>query len=354
MQTFRKYFLPGFIFQSLIIGGGYGTGREIVEFFLKFGPLHGLWNMLITTIIWSVVLALCFELCRIGKNYNYQLFIKDLLGKFWIIYDVLYIFGMILVLSVMGSASGDIINQMIGLDHFFGVCIMMFLVSFMVFKGSVFIEKIFSYWSIVLYCGFGILFILAINNFSIEIIDAFQNQDKGTSLWKGGVKYAAYNIGLAPAIFFCTKHLKSKNEAIFSGLLAGVIGILPAFFMYISMLSFNSDVIQSTFPVNIVLDALGYDYLKVFFQIILFGTFIETGASLIHGLNQRVFDSFSNVSNNHRITFSLIALVISIFLSEKIGLIKLISNGYGMITWGYWLVFVIPVLIIGSIKIFKK
>ena len=120
------------------------------------------------------------------------------------------------------------------------------------------------------------------------------------------------------------------------------------------MLSFNSDVLQSTFPVNIVLDALGYDYLKVFFQIILFGTFIETGASLIHGLNQRVFDSFSNVSNNHRITFSLIAFVISIFLSEKIGLIKLISNGYGMITWGYWLVFVIPVLIIGSIKIFKK
>ena len=114
MQTFRKYFLPGFIFQSLIIGGGYGTGREIVEFFLKFGPVHGLWNMLITTIIWSVVLALCFELCRIGKNYNYQLFIKDLLGKFWIAYEVLFIFGMILVLSVMGSASGDIINQMIG------------------------------------------------------------------------------------------------------------------------------------------------------------------------------------------------------------------------------------------------
>ena len=105
---------------------------------------------------------------------------------------------------------------------------------------------------------------------------------------------------------------------------------------------------------NIVLDALGYDYLKFFFQIILFGTFIETGASLIHGLNQRVFDSFSNVLNIHRITFSLIALVISIFLSEKIGLIKLISNGYGMITWGYWLVFVIPVLIIGSLKIFKK
>ena len=35
MALFNKYLLPGFIFQSLIIGGGYGTGRELVEFFLS-------------------------------------------------------------------------------------------------------------------------------------------------------------------------------------------------------------------------------------------------------------------------------------------------------------------------------
>lgn len=32
---FRKYLLPGLVFQSLTIGGGYGTGRELVEFFLR-------------------------------------------------------------------------------------------------------------------------------------------------------------------------------------------------------------------------------------------------------------------------------------------------------------------------------
>ena len=32
---FKKYFLPGFVFQSMVIGGGYGTGRELVEFFLQ-------------------------------------------------------------------------------------------------------------------------------------------------------------------------------------------------------------------------------------------------------------------------------------------------------------------------------
>ena len=43
---FKKYFLPGFVFQSMVIGGGYGTGRELVEFFLRYGPLGGLLGML--------------------------------------------------------------------------------------------------------------------------------------------------------------------------------------------------------------------------------------------------------------------------------------------------------------------
>ena len=90
MQTFRKYFLPGFIFQSLIIGGGYGTGREIVEFFLKFGPVHGLWNMLITTIIWSVVLALAINGATNSKtvanfNVNFTRFSYEFTFLLWLI-----------------------------------------------------------------------------------------------------------------------------------------------------------------------------------------------------------------------------------------------------------------------------
>ena len=38
---FQRWLLPGFLFQSVIIGGGYATGRELVEFFLSAGPLGG-------------------------------------------------------------------------------------------------------------------------------------------------------------------------------------------------------------------------------------------------------------------------------------------------------------------------
>ena len=46
-RFFERYLLPGFVFQSIIIAGGYGTGRELVEFFLQYGPLAGLLGMIV-------------------------------------------------------------------------------------------------------------------------------------------------------------------------------------------------------------------------------------------------------------------------------------------------------------------
>ena len=36
---FGRYVLPGIIMQSVLIGGGYATGREIVEYGAKFGAM---------------------------------------------------------------------------------------------------------------------------------------------------------------------------------------------------------------------------------------------------------------------------------------------------------------------------
>ena len=34
-EKFRAYILPGVVFQAVIVGGGYATGREIVEYMAK-------------------------------------------------------------------------------------------------------------------------------------------------------------------------------------------------------------------------------------------------------------------------------------------------------------------------------
>jgi len=49
-QIFRRILMPGLILQSVMIGGGYATGREIVEFFLVLGPIGGLLAMGVATV----------------------------------------------------------------------------------------------------------------------------------------------------------------------------------------------------------------------------------------------------------------------------------------------------------------
>ena len=41
-RFFRVYIVPGAVFQSIMVGGGYGTGREIVEYFTSYGATGGL------------------------------------------------------------------------------------------------------------------------------------------------------------------------------------------------------------------------------------------------------------------------------------------------------------------------
>ena len=64
-SRFTRWLLPGLVFQSVIIGGGYATGRELVEFFLSYGPRHGFTGLLIATLAFSVIAVLFFsDICH--------------------------------------------------------------------------------------------------------------------------------------------------------------------------------------------------------------------------------------------------------------------------------------------------
>ena len=78
---FRRYLLPGLVYQSVVIAGGYGTGRELVEFFMTRGAAGGLLAMGVTTLIWSAVAMVSFELARVFQAFDYRSFFKVLLRR---------------------------------------------------------------------------------------------------------------------------------------------------------------------------------------------------------------------------------------------------------------------------------
>ena len=357
-KFFRTYLLPGFIFQSIVIGGGYGTGRELVEFFMTESPLGGLMGMVVSMIIWSVVMAISFELARMCKTYDYRTFIRSFLGKGWPFYELVYIIGLVLVISVLGSASGKLVNEIFGLPEFIGILVMMVLVGLLVFFGTSLIEKVLSLWSIGLYLAFFILIITCLYLAGDKIAENIVVFSSDSKWLMGGIKYSAYNIGLMPAMIYVVRHFDNRKEALVSGTVAGALTMIPGFFIYVAMLSGWPEIMSESVPVNYLLGTMGFPAFMLIFQIILFGTFIETGVGLIHGLNERVAGVYKErgkvMPRYVRTLIAAVILLISIFVADAIGIVALIAQGYGALTWGYMLAFVIPVLTIGAYKIWQR
>jgi len=356
LNFYQKYFLPGFVFQSIVIGGGYGTGRELVEFFLNEGPAGGYLGMLVATVVWGVILALGFELARLGKHYDYRTYLNALLGRGWMAFEVLYVLSVILTAAVVGSASGELLNVTIGWPRIAGTLILIGLVALFTFFGSNLIEKFFSVWSLGLYIVYFIVIVLVLRESGDVIADNMTVWKEGSGWLLGGLKYGAYNLAALPAMLFALRHLEHRREAFGAGMLAGVIAMFPGVLIYTAMLASYPAITEEAIPANSILTGVGMPWFQTLFQIVLFGTFIETGTGMIHGFNERIAavmkEHNRTMSRWQRLSVAAAFLVVAIWLADRFGLIKLISDGYGLITYGYWALFLLPILVVGTRRIF--
>ena len=353
---FQRYLLPGFIFQSAIIAGAYGSGREIAEYFLPYGPIGGLLGMAVTTVIFSVVLVASYELARVFRLYDYRSFSKVLLGRAWPLYEILYWLIMFLVISIIGAAAGDIVRDTFGLSPFVGIVGIMSLIALVVFFGTPAIERFFAAWSFVLYGTYITLLGWHLIQHGEQIQTNLTAFAINAGWLKSGVAYAGYNIAMIPALLFCVRHLVSRRDAVTAGIVGGPIGMLPAVLFFIAMIGQYEALVEAgrhgVLPVTILLNTLrGAEFMIYLFPIVLFGTFIETGTALIHGVNERLDQAFAEKSVRMprwlRPAVALAIIFVAVVLADAVGLTSLVAQGYGTITWGFLLVYVLPLLTYG-------
>ena len=352
---FQRYFLPGLVFQSVVIGGGYGTGRELVEFFLTDTPLGGLMGMVTAMLVWSLVTAVSFELARMTRSHDYRNFFSHLIGKGWMAFEVAYLLLLMVALSVLGAASGSIVQENFGIDRNIGIVSMMLIVGILVFYGSSLIETALAGWSIVLYSTYAIFVFMCFSDYGGQIAGNLTSGGFGAGWLKAGVTYAGYNVAAIPAILFFTRHIVTRREAMTAGLLAGPIAMIPGLLFFFAVIGHYPQILQQTVPINYILADMEAPLFHLIFQIILFGTFVETGTGMIHGINERIAEVYREKGEHMpkplRAAIAIVLLLVAIFAASTIGLVDLIAKGYGLLTYVFIVIFVIPVLTLGLWKV---
>ena len=357
MSAFRALVLPGLIFQSVVIAGGYGSGREIVEFFLTLGPRDGALAILVSTVAWSVVCALSFEFARLTGARDYRAFFDSLLGPLGsTVYEVAYLGFMAIVLAVVAALAGSLLRDTFGVPYLGGVSLMVGVIGVLVFWGTDSIQRVLSGWSFVLYAVFVLLFLWSFRAFGEDIRAAFVTPATadGSALLQG-IKYAGYNLAVIPALLFCLDAVRTRRQAITAGLLAGPIAMIPALLFFVAMAGLYPAILPEEVPANFLLDALGSRPLLLLFQVMLFGTLIETGTGMIHGVNERIAGRVrpeQAFGGRERAAVAVLFLVAAAVIAQ-FGLIPLIARGYGTLTWVFILIYVLPILTIGAARVLR-
>ncbi len=344
----KKYLIPAVTFQSLVIAGGYGTGRELVEFFMSIGPLRGLLGLGVTALIWMLVASLSFDFARRTKSYNYKDFFRNLLGRGWVVFEAAYIVIVVLVAAVVAATSAEIMSNLVGLPFYLGTVIFGVWMICSVGAGAGWLKKAFTFWSVLLYSTYGLVFAFALTRMFYNPLPLSSDTAVSGDWVLAGVRYAGYNIAALPAVFFTLAPLKSRRDCYVAGALCGILTTIPALLLLISLLSLYPDVLSETIPSLALLIKINAPWLTFLFQIVLLGTLIETGAGLIHSFNDRLAVTIE-LSKKGRFLVALGFVTVGVIVSQ-LGLIALIAKGYGTITWVIILVFVIPVLFSPLIK----
>lgn len=366
--TYAKYILPGVLLQSVLIGGGYATGREIYSYGAKYGAMGWISGLAIG-IGFALFAFLTFEICRIYKVYDYKNYIKKVIGPLWPIMDILTILIAILLIAVMAAATGSIFEE-VGLPNILGSVFIVLICGLLNFKGARFIEKFESIGTVLLYAGYILFTILVLVKRGGNIPEVFSTMN--TSSYNGnvtiplcigtGILYVAYNINAIPMGMFSLTRQTKRKETLISGIIAGALMVIPWFLSYFAMMCFYGDTSivgpDVTTPWMEMIRAVSKGpWLLVFFSIVMGWTLVETATGCIHMIIDRFDVAMSEkgktkLSDAKRGIVTVITLAAALILS-RIGVVTLIEKGYSYISYGFILFYLLPTLIVGGYKIIK-
>ena len=315
----------------------------------------------------AVIAALTYELIRLTKAYDFKTFMKTIGGPLWIVFDIVYLLFMVVIIAVMASATGNIVEQTLGLNYWVGVVAITVVVAILNFYGSRLIERFETLGTVALYAGYIIFSVLVIGTFGKNISTVFANHDTsfiggsvsaGKALWSG-VLYCAYNLVVMPATFFTIERQTRRVESVVSGIIGGVLATIPWFLTYFAVMCFypNPDVLGASVPWLAMMQGTAGPVVIAIFGIVMGWTLIETSTGIIHAALERVNNGLKEahkppMTGKQQAILTIIVLVGSMVLS-KVGIIDLIATVYNALSYAFLAIYVLPLITVGVYKIFK-
>lgn len=312
-----------FIYVGTVIGAGFASGREIIEFFGIYG-LKGIIGITISGILFSSLG--CLFLLKIYKNRirGFDDLVERAFGtKFGTALDIIMVVSLYTGFSVMVSGSGAIFKEELEMSFDLGMIVMVassFMVLLFRLKGLSFINTVLVPL-LILGIVFTSLYLITDGQYNIYGNNGGINLTYKGNFFTSSLLYVGSNSLIIITVFSSLLPLiSSRRAAVVGGIVGGSILYVLGLSILSVMLLYYPEVSTLDIPMLKISDYIGSNYRK-FYAIILwiaiFTTAVANGSSFVN--------RFSN--SRHKISIAAIFCLSSLPLA-KLGFSKLIGLIY--------------------------
>ena len=362
-SRYQRYLLPGVIFQSVLIGGAYATGREIVEYGAKFGAA-GLWAVLAICAGFTLVSTVAYEFARRFGLFDYRSFVRALVGPAWPLFDVLFVVMVVVIIAVVSAASASIAQQVLGWPYWVGIAAVTLLVALISSAGRRAIERFKSVGTVLLYLGY-LLFAGAVLGGSWDrVADVLTRGDVSylgalpvRTVMATGILYVGYNLATLPSALFTIDRHESSRDSVVAGLLTGLLATVPFVLTYLAVLVHYPDpsVLEAPVPWLEMLERSAGSGLVTLYAVVVLWTLVETCTGLLHALTDRIDTNLTELGRPGLGRIHIATLTASVLLAaallSRLGIIALVAKGYTAMAYGFLALFALPLLTVGVWKL---
>lgn len=350
---YRVALAPAAVFLSVIFGGSYGSGQEVVQFVSAAGPVGGYWALLAIVLIWGLLLGLSFEIARRFNAYEYAGFMRVLLNKGWFAYECVILVSMVLVLAICAAGAGTVLGEQFGISIWLGSFALLAIAVALNYCGRNAVERSMMISVIVLLTMLSLLCVNALPRLSWP-----QAQAETANPLLSGAQYAIVNGGFIPLLLYCGRGVRTRAQAFAAGFCAAGAAAIPGLLLHTSFLASYPDALGQSLPAYWAIGQLMPPIFLSIYVLVLFVMITQTAVGMVHGLAARM-DQLSAHKRNRALSKAERAgiaaiLICGAMLLADIGFVTLIAKGYDVLVVLFVLIFVAPLLSYGAWLAFRK
>ena len=322
----------GAVYVSAIIGAGFASGQEILQYFTYYG-----WISLAGIVVATLLFAfLGYQITELGsklKAKSHRGVIHQLGGKYFgTIVDYIIILACLNASVVMIAGGGSLLNQLFDIPAFIGSAVVMILVALTL---TLELRQIINVIGSVTPFLVLMAIILAIYSFSTNNFTASEIQElskpelTASPNWVlSAVLYVSYNVIMAIAILSVVGgSVKNSKIAARGGLFGGIgLGLL-LLILNLGLISKMDQVGDVDMPTLLMAGDIA-PWLPFVMGIIIFGMVFSTAASGLYAFATRVVNPTKSNFKPLVIVFSIVAYILSF-----VGFTTLVGTAYPL--FGY-------------------